>query len=137
MGIDVHKRQAQVAVIDAEGDIVEEVRVANADLDEIAQKYAGGEAAIEATSNYFTIYDTLDEYLDVTLANPVKADWLAGQKQKNDRVDAKQLARFLRLDEVPESYVPSKEFRKYRALARSKEAGQQTHRFQKRSDCAT
>jgi transposase len=120
VGIDVHKRQAQVAVIDAEGNLVEEVRVANADLDEIAQKYAGGEAAIEATSNYFTIYDTLDEYLDVTLANPVKADWLAGQKQKNDRVDAKQLARFLRLDEVPESYVPSKEFRKYRALARGR-----------------
>ena len=120
LGIDVHKTESQVAVLDEMGKPVEEIRVQNANLDEIAQKYAGSEAALEATSNYFTIYDTLDEYLDVTLANPVKADWLAGQKQKNDRVDAKQLARFLRLGEVPESYVPSKEFRKYRALARGR-----------------
>jgi transposase len=120
VGIDVHKTESQVAVIDEMGEVTEEVRVENANLEEIAQKYAGNEAALEATSNYFTIYDTLDEYLDVTLANPVKADWLAGQKQKNDRVDAKQLARFLRLNEVPESYVPSRKLRRCRALARGR-----------------
>ena len=120
VGVDVHKREAQIAVINEDGDLVEEVRVANADLDEIAQKYAGSEAALEAGSNYFTIYDRLDEQLDVTLANPVKADWLAGQKQKSDRVDAKNLARFLRLGEIPESYVPPVQHRKYRALARGR-----------------
>lgn len=119
-GIDVHKTESQVAVIDEVGEVIEERRVANEELDALAQEYAGGNAAIEATSNYFTIYDTLEEHLDVTLANPVKADWLAGQKQKTDRVDAKQLARFLRLDEVPESYVPSKAYRRYRALARGR-----------------
>ena len=80
LGIDVHKRQAQVAVLDDEGTVVEEIRVANADLDEVAEKYAGSRAAIEAGSNYFTIYDRLDEELDVTLANPAKADWLQNQK---------------------------------------------------------
>ena len=68
VGIDVHKRNAQIAVLDDEGEVVEEVRVANADLDEIAQKYAGSSAALEAGSNYFTIYDTLSEELDVTIA---------------------------------------------------------------------
>ena len=121
VGIDVHKRDAQVAVLDDEGDLVEEVRVANADLDEIAQKYAGSSAALEAGSNYFTIYDRLDEELDVTLDNPAKADWLEDQKRKNDRKDAKNLARFLRLGEVPESYVPPEEFRRCRALARGRE----------------
>lgn len=29
-----------------------------------------GEAALEATGNYFTIYDTLDEYLDVVVTDP-------------------------------------------------------------------
>jgi transposase len=120
VGVDVHKTKSQVAVIDEYGEIEEEVRVKNANLDEIAQKYAGSEAALEATSNYFTIYDTLDEHLDVTLANPLKANWLANQKQKNDRVDAKKLARFLRMNEVPESYVPPKELRKYRTLARGR-----------------
>ena len=33
LGIDVHKRQAQVAVLDDEGEVVEEVRVSNANLD--------------------------------------------------------------------------------------------------------
>jgi transposase len=120
VGVDVHKTQAQVAVIDEHGEIEEEVRVKNANLDEIVQKYAGSEAALEATSNYYTIYDTLDEHLDVTLANPLKANWLANQKQKNDRVDAKKLARFLRMGEVPESYVPPEELRKDRALARGR-----------------
>jgi transposase len=120
LGIDVHKRQAQVAVLDDEGELTEEVRVANADLDEIAQKYAGSAAALEAGSNYFTIYDRLDEELDVTLANPAQADWLEDQIQKNDRKDAKNLARFLRMGEVPESYVPPEEYRRYRALARGR-----------------
>jgi len=40
------------------------------------------------------------------------------QKQKNDRKDVKHLARFLRLDEVPESYVPPEKYRHYRALTR-------------------
>jgi transposase len=91
LGIDLHKRQAQVAVLDDEGEVVEEVRVANADLDEIAQKYAGSNAALEAGSNYFTIYDRLDEELDMTLANPAKADWLENQKQKNDRKASRTL----------------------------------------------
>jgi hypothetical protein len=36
-----------------------------------------GCAALEAGSNYFTIYDRLDEKFDVTLTNPAKAAWLA------------------------------------------------------------
>jgi transposase len=120
VGIDVHKTESQVAVLNEVGKPVEEIRVKNANLDEIAEKYAGSEAAIEAGSNYFTIYDTLDEYLDVTLANPAKADWLDSQKQKNDRKDAKNLARFLRMNEIPESYVPPIELRKHRELARGR-----------------
>jgi transposase len=120
VGIDIHKTESQVAVLDELGEPVEEVRVKNANLDEIAEKYAESKAAIEAGSNYFTIYDRLDEYLDVTLANPAKADWLANQKQKDDRKDAKNLARFLRMNEIPESYVPPTNFRKYRQLARGR-----------------
>ena len=120
VGIDVHKTEAQVAVLNDEGQIEREVRVDNADLDEIAQQYAGNEAALEAGSNYFTIVDTLEEYLEVTLANPAQADWLDSQIQKNDRKDAKNLARYLRMGEIPESYVPPTEFREYRALARGR-----------------
>ena len=62
LGIDVHKHESQVAVLDDDGEIDREIRVENANLDEIAEEYAGAKAVIEATSNYYTIYDTLDEY---------------------------------------------------------------------------
>lgn len=64
IGIDGHERQAQVAVLDDGGTAVEEIRVANAYLDEIAGKYAESRPAIEAGNNYFTIYDRSDKELD-------------------------------------------------------------------------
>jgi transposase len=121
LGIDLHKRYAQVAVIDSEGKIVEEVRVENANLDDLARRYAGAKAVIEATSNYYNVYDTLAEYLDVTVAHPGKLTLIAQSDKKTDRVDAKELARLLRLNSVPESYVPTDEIREARALVRGRQ----------------
>ena len=121
LGIDVHKRYAQVAVMDEAGAIVEEVRVENANLDDLAQRYAGAQAAIEATSNYYHIHDTLSEHLDVTVAHPKKLGQIADTDKKTDRVDAKELARMVRLNSVPESYVPTDEIRKARALVRGRQ----------------
>ena len=70
LGIDVHKRYAQVAVMDEAGEIVEEGRAENANLDDLAQRYAGAQAALEATSDYYHIHDTLSKHLDVTVAHP-------------------------------------------------------------------
>jgi transposase len=121
LGIDVHKRDAQVAVIDDAGELVDEVRVENANLDEVAQQYAGAKAAIEATSNYYHIHDTLSEYLDVTVAHPGKLKLIAQSDKKTDRVDAKELARLLRLNALPESHVPTDEIREARALVRGRQ----------------
>lgn len=68
-GIDVQKRNSYIAVLD-DGNGVKEVRVVNANLDDIATKYVSSTAAIEATINYYAIYNTLDEYLNVVVANP-------------------------------------------------------------------
>jgi transposase len=121
LGIDVHKRYAQVAVLDAGGKIVDVVRVENANLDDLAQRYAGAEAAIEATSNYYHIHDTLSEHLDVTVAHPKELTQIADTDKKTDRVDAKELARMVRLSSVPESYVPTDEVREARALVRGRQ----------------
>jgi transposase len=121
LGIDVHKRYAQVAVMDEAGEIVEEVRVENANLDDLAQRYAGAEAALEATSNYYHIHDTLSEHLDVTVAHPKELNQIANSDKKTDRVDAKELARMVRLSSVPESYVPTDEVREARALVRGRQ----------------
>ena len=107
--------------MDEAGEIVEEVRVENANLDDLAQRYAGAKAAIEATSNYYHIYDTLSEHLDVTVAHPKKLNLIADTDKKTDRVDAKELARMVRLNSVPESYVPTDEIREARVLVRGRQ----------------
>lgn len=122
LGIDVHKRESQVAVLDENGELVEEVRVENANLDEIAQQYAGSKAVIESTGNYYAIHDTLAEYLKVTVANPAKVRVIAEADLKNDRLDAKRLAHLLRADLVAESYVPPDEIRECRALVRGRKS---------------
>jgi len=124
LGIDLHKRESQVAVLPdepANDEPLEEVRVSNANLDEIAARYEGGEAVLEATSNYYTIYDRLSEYLDVTVANPLELSWIAESNQKTDEIDAEKLAELQRADIVPESYVPPEEIRSLRALTRGRE----------------
>jgi transposase len=65
LGIDVHKRDSQIAVLDEGGDLVAEQRIENDQFDEVADAYAGSKAAFEATGNYYTIYDTLSDQLDV------------------------------------------------------------------------
>jgi transposase len=120
LGVDIHKREAQVAVRNDDGDVIEQVRVKNTDLEEIAQRYAGGEALLEATTNYFYIYDLLSEYLDVVVGHPPKLKAIAQTDKKTDRIDAKELSRLLWLGSVPESYVPTDEIRECRALVRGR-----------------
>lgn len=131
IGIDVHKTESQVAVVaDDDGETLREVRVENANLGEFAAEYAGASAVIEATSNYYAIYDALDEHLEVSVAHPTDLAWIVESSQKTDRVDAKKLAELLRLDGVPESYVPPTEIRECRALARGRKK-----LVEKRTDC--
>ncbi len=53
LGIDLQKDESHVAVLDDDAEVVEEIRVKNANLDEVAEEYAGAKAVIEATSNYY------------------------------------------------------------------------------------
>jgi transposase len=59
--------------------------------------------------------------LDVTVAHPKKINQIADTDKKTDRVDAKELARMLRLNSVPESYIPTEEVRETRALVRGRQ----------------
>ncbi|MWV39620.1 IS110 family transposase [Natrialba sp. INN-245] len=120
LGIDIHKDESYIAVLDDDGEVVEEIRVANANLDEIAEQYAGSQAVIEATSNYYTIYDTLDKYLDVVVADPYQTKAIGIAEVKNDRLDAKLRKQLRRAGMVAESYVPPGEIRERRALVRGR-----------------
>lgn len=81
LGIDVHKDESHVGVLDE-----------NLNLDELAKEYEGSQAAIEATGNYYTIYDTLNEYLDVVVADPQQTKAIGIAEVKNDRLDKKYIS---------------------------------------------
>jgi len=57
----------------------------------------------------------------VTVAHPKELNQIADTDKKTDRVDAKELTRMVRLDSVPESYVPTDEIREARALVRGRQ----------------
>lgn len=121
IGIDLHKRKSHVAVMDREGQLIDELGVDNANLGErIGQEYAGSRAVVEATGNYFVAYDALDEYLDVTVANPWKTNAIGTTEPKTDAVDAKLLADLHRAGLIEPSYVPPEEIRQRRALTRGR-----------------
>jgi transposase len=132
LGIDVHKDGSHVAVLDDDGEVVREGRV-NATLDEVAEEYAGAQAAIEATSNYYIIYDTLDEHLDVVVADPAQTKAIGYAEVKNDRLDAKlRAASPIRYDR-PELRSSRGTPGAPRTSARAHTIGRETHRLQERS----
>lgn len=120
LGLDIHKREAQVAVRDDDGTLIEETRVDKTELEALAERYAGGEAVLEATTNYYHIYDALSKHLDVVVCHPPKLKAIAESDKKTDRIDAKELSRLLWLDSVHESYVPTGVIRECRVLVRDR-----------------
>lgn len=122
LGIDIHDHDAQVAVVNDDGNLQNEIRLPTNRLGELAEEYAGSEAVIEASSNYRPAYEMLDEHLDVTVANPSKNRLIADATVKTDRLDAKRLAHLLHTGWIDESYVPEDEIRELRDLVRARKS---------------
>ena len=116
----MHKRDSQIAVLDEDGDIVTEQRIQNTAVDSLAKSYAGSKAAMEATGNYFAIYDSLAEHLEVEVADPGQTKAIGTAEAKNDRLDAKFLAQLCRAGMIAQSYVPPEDIRQRRALVRAR-----------------
>ena len=124
IGMDVHDRYCQVAILDDNTDNPEEcrIRTERAELEEFAREHEGAQAAIEATRNYWFVYDCLEPELDVSVSNPHETGLIGDQKVKSDRLDAKRLAVLLRVDALATSYIPPDEFRETRKLVRRRKA---------------
>lgn len=118
--MDVHDGYSMVAVMDPDGTVSEPERVSDAQLEAFAREHAGAKVAIEATGVYRHIYNTIREYVDVTLVNPKQTRMIADAKVKTDKLDAKMLAKLLRADLVAESYIPPDEIRRRRNLVRDR-----------------
>ena len=73
--------------------------------------------AVEACSYWYPVCDLLEERgIEMVLSHPSKTSIIAEAKIKTDKVDSKNLAKLLRADFLPQSYIPSKEIRELRSI---------------------
>ena len=71
----------------------------------------------EATCGYGYLYRELSRMATrVVVAHPGQLRLIFRSKRKNDRIDARKLAKLLYLDEVPEAYVPGQDVQSWREL---------------------
>jgi transposase len=126
VGIDVHKKMCQAAILEDDGTLLDEQRFPNTaeGIEEYAGKLASFNddlrAVVESTGNlWIQIHDRLETHgFDVALSNPSKTRLIAEAKVKTDKVDARTLAGLLRAGMIPTCYIPGEELRSRRELLR-------------------
>ena len=90
----------------------------------MARKYTGNKktcsAACETTGNMWNITYAKFEAagIPIKLANTYKMAIIAKTGKKTDKVDAQKIAQVLRMDMIPECYVPKPDIRGIRAMIR-------------------
>ena len=118
--IDLHKNVIQAVIKDKEGNIIKENRMKR-DIDTILNFFKDIDATIvmESGYNYQYLYDIFkDKGYDVKVAHPLMVKAIAYAKVKSDKVDARILADLLRMDMIPECYIPDNSIRDIRDIVR-------------------
>lgn len=121
VGVDLHKRVSQVAVLSDGGEVVQH-RLDN-DPEKIVQFFrqlpAPASVAIEASASWWWLVDLLERLgHHPVLSHPKQTKAIAAARLKNDRVDAERLALLLRGDLLPRVWIPSVQLREARELVR-------------------
>ena len=113
VGLDLHKKTAQIAAMDKDGTVLFNRKIPHtreaikAEVDRLPKhaKYV-----IESSSVWEETYRYMAEELglDVILSNPYTTMLIAKSKKKTDKVDAAVLADMLRGNYIPPCYVPDR-----------------------------
>ncbi len=126
VGIDVHRKRSQVAVIDAKGKVIANRNVPNGVepiLKVIGGLPPGTPAAFEAAFGTSWLVWLLEDYgFAPHLVHPSRCKAIASARLKNDKVDAAILAQLLRADLLPEAWIAPPPVRQLRALLRHRVA---------------
>src|SRR5437667_12068874 len=122
VGIDVHRKRSQVAVIDQAGQVVANRNVPNGVepiLKVIGGLPPGTPAALEAAFGTGWLVELLEDYgFDPHLVHPLRCKAIASARLKNDKVDAAILGQLLRADLLPEAWIAPSAVRQLRAMLR-------------------
>ena len=122
VGIDVHRKRSQVAVVTEDGQVQLNKNVVNGSepmLRLIGDLPAGTPVAFEAAFGWGWLAELLEDYgFDPHLVHPLRCKAIASARLKNDKVDAAILAQLLRADLLPEAWIAPAQVRQLRALLR-------------------
>jgi transposase len=122
VGIDVHRKRSQVAVVTGDGQVQLNKNVVNGRepiLKLIGELPAGTPVAFEAAYGWGWLVELLEDYgFDPHLVHPLRCKAIASARLKNDKVDAAILAQLLRADLLPEAWIAPPQVRQLRALLR-------------------
>lgn len=126
LGIDVHKTFNQACLIDELGNKLQEQKFLNTkeELDQFLESIPEDTSVVlEACSVWEPIYDEIKEHgFEIHLAHPLKTKIIGESKIKTDKIDAYKLAQLLRVNLLPEAYVPPEHMRKLRTIIRHRYA---------------
>jgi transposase len=122
VGIDVHRKRSQVAVVTGDGKVQLNRNVVNGSepmLRLIGDLPAGTPVAFEAAYGWGWLVELLTDYgFEPHLVHPLRCKAIASARLKNDKVDAAILAQLLRADLLPEAWIAPPAVRQLRALLR-------------------
>jgi transposase len=122
VGIDVHRKRSQVAVVTEDGKVQLNKNTVNGTeplLRLIGDLPAGTPVAFEAAFGWSWLAELLDDYgFEAHLVHPLRCKAIASARLKNDKVDAAILAQLLRADLLPEAWIAPAQVRQLRSLLR-------------------
>jgi transposase len=98
VGIDLHRRRSQIAIIDEHGELTLQKRIATSreTVCELLGDPDGAHVALEATYGWEWLAELLEDAgFDVHLAHPLRTRAIAAARVKTDAVDARTLAHLL------------------------------------------
>lgn len=127
MGLDAHTHSVYITELDDDGNIMEQYEIANTDdsWTEFGTRYLcmKPEIALEVSTTGKYIAGKLREMgFSVHPADPVKLALIFNTSKKNDRGDSYKFAKLLRLNELPEVHLPSRESDQLRSLVRYRQS---------------
>ncbi|HZY57680.1 MAG TPA: transposase [Rubrobacteraceae bacterium] len=120
VGIDLHRRRSVIVRQDAEGEVLEKVRIDN---DPVALACAieragpDPQVVLEATYGWYWAADVLKAAgARVHLAHPLGVKGFCYRRVKNDERDAADLADLVRLNRLPQAWIAPPGVRELREL---------------------
>lgn len=124
IGVDLHKTNFVVCFMsEDETTYLETYPLTKSGISRfISQLEAMDELAVEVTANIYYFYDQIKAHVSrIVLVDTYRFAVIAKSKKKTDKADARALARFLKLDYLPEVPVASEKTRQLRHLLQARE----------------